>query len=258
MGVLLAAELPQAELVGGQSLVCLSYKRPDLFRRMAASIPENDEIIERVLINNGGDRETAAIGEEYGWTVLDPGRNLSFAAGCNVAVQETVSSHIVLINNDAVAETACLESLWARRSHPLVGCIIVDSTGKLNHAGGVLKLSGGGFAPQHLGRGQEPALVGGLDRFCPWATFACVQVARSLWDALGGLDEGFWYSFEDLDFCLRALEQTGTPTLIASDAVIRHDEFGTRDQAATDSRNSARFSQLWAESGRLERVLGLA
>jgi len=50
---------------------------------------------------------------------------------------------------------------------------------------------------------------------------ACQLIRRQAWDAVGGLDESFFYGPEDVDFCLR-LRETGWRVVQARDAAVYH------------------------------------
>jgi GT2 family glycosyltransferase len=39
---------------------------------------------------------------------------------------------------------------------------------------------------------------------CDWVAGACMLIRSELWDRLGGMDEGYFMYFEEVDFCLRA------------------------------------------------------
>lgn len=260
----------------GQLVICLSYRRPDLFARLAASIaaalPSGAWPVQCVLVNNGGCAETATIAHREGWAVLEPegGANLSFAAGNNRAVRgfasEGIYTHAVLANNDAVLDGGCLAALWAARAVPIVGCAIRHSAaqgGAVNHLGGTLRpliVAQGTVVPWpvHLARGAPdvtPQAPGTL-RLCPWVTFAVAQLDLGLWRQLGGLDEGYVYSHEDVDYCLRAPE-AGAPSAVALDARVIHDEGGTR-RLGDERVNCERFVATWLATGRLARLFARA
>jgi GT2 family glycosyltransferase len=51
----------------------------------------------------------------------------------------------------------------------------------------------------------------------------CLMLVSSrVFDAVGLLDEEYFFSFEDLEFCLRA-RQAGFETVLAADAVVHHE-----------------------------------
>lgn len=237
----------------GISLIVLTKDRPDLFLQCVQSVPDRPFLIERLVVQHGTDAETERIARDFGWTVLGNGRNNSFAAGNNLAAAVARGSHLFLLNNDARLAEGCLDALWRRRAHPIVGCVAIDSAGRVGHAGiGFLRKT---LLPAHIGIGWNPTRVD-RDRFLPSTTFAAVLIASDLWEQLGGLCEDYWYSYEDVDFCARALER-GVLSLIAHDAVVYHDECATRDRRAVDSRNARIFRDRWIRTRRLADALGL-
>lgn len=50
---------------------------------------------------------------------------------------------------------------------------------------------------------------------------ACQVIRRRAWDAVGGLDESYFYGPEDVDFCLR-LREAGWRVVQTSDAAVHH------------------------------------
>ena len=237
----------------GISIIVLTKDRPDLFLQCARSIPARPFVVERIVVQHGTDEETVRIAEASGWRVVGDGRNRSYSAGNNLAASGAAGSHLLLLNNDARLDEGCLDALWRRRAHPLVGCLILDRHGRVNHAG--IAYNHKSFLPVHIGNRQDRSTVTG-DRYAPSATFAAAMIEKRLWDALGGLSEDYWYSFEDVDFCLRAHER-GVRVLVAHDAVVYHDESSTRQPAAVDPGNLKVWRARWIRTRRLADALGL-
>lgn len=244
------------ELVKGLSVVTLSYKRPDLFAQLADNLPQGDDIIvERIVVNNGGDEGTNRAADRRGWTVLEPGCNLSFSEGCNYGVAESVSTHVLLVSNDAVVTPEAVRTLWLHRSRPLIAPMILNSDGTVNFAGGAIQSPS--WAPVHIDRGKNPDTLDQRPRFCPWLTGACIMVARDLWDDLGGMSEAFprYVGHQDTDFSLRALER-GIMPMVVMEARITHDEFGSRSPN-DEGEGGKVFSERWYTNQRLQRALGV-
>ena len=59
------------------------------------------------------------------------------------------------------------------------------------------------------------------EREVDWVSGACMLVRRSAFEAVGGMDEGFFLYWEDADFCHR-LKQAGYRTIYCPDAVATH------------------------------------
>lgn len=67
---------------------------------------------------------------------------------------------------------------------------------------------------------------------------------RSLFDAVGGFDEGFFMYYEDVDFCLRA-RQKGFPVYYLPSAEAVHvAPFAERSDAPDWLRKEVRISQM--------------
>jgi GT2 family glycosyltransferase len=240
-------------MMDGLTIVTLSLTAPHLFRRMAASLPTHVAIADRILVDQGpGCPETVREALARGWYFISPPENLSFAAGNNLAARAAHTSHLWLLNNDAEVLPGCVDALWnaACAGYALIGCVIETSAGVLNHAGGMFTQDGW---PEHFGRGDSRDAVRD-DRAWPWCTFASVVIRADLYRQLGGLDEGFVYSFEDVDACLRAREQGGHLAFIPHRARIRHNELGTRT-GKEDAQNAARYAQRWLATGRFARAM---
>ena len=222
----------------GQSVICLS-KTPRLFARMLTSFwpPLTRHYSEGILINNGGQDASNELASIYGWSSIVPGENLSFARGNNLAAKASQYSHLVLVNDDAILDRGILQVLWDYRNYPIVGSVIRNNSGAITHHGGTFTSD---LSPIH----HTPEKPENVECSAPWVTFACVQIKHEIWDALGGLDEGYWYGHEDVDFCLRLIESGRGCALVAPNANLRHDELGTR-RPPGDNDGAEKFRQDW-------------
>jgi GT2 family glycosyltransferase len=238
--------------VEGISVIVLTKDRLDLFKRCAESI-DSDVVVEKIVVQHGTDKETVQYAERNGWHVVSNGKNNSFSFGNNMAANEATGSHLLLLNNDAWLAPGCLDALWAKRWHPILGTFIQYPTGQTNHHGMGFHLPD--MFPLHVGR-MLPKEAFCEDRFVPAVTFACVMIQSSLYQAAGGLSEEFYYSFEDVDFCCRALEN-GILSLVVNDAVVFHPECTTRNPTDLDPKNWEIFRQKWIKTRRLPDALGL-
>lgn len=230
--------------------VVVLTRTPKLFGACAPAVPA---WANRIVVDNAGRPMIRHTADRYGWRYLRPGHNTSFSEGCNLGVAVGSAPRILLLNDDAVLAPGALEAMAAHRE-PIVGALIVQSDGRVNHAGVTFQDGG----PTHLGRqaiDPERFRRAGCGQV-PAVTFACALVDRAVFEALGGLDEGYWYCFEDVDFCLAAAER-GWRCWQCNEATVRHDEYGTRSPGTARS-NGARFHGRWTTTGRaaaaLERV----
>ena len=238
---------------GTLSVLVLTRDRPDYFAACSAALAcsEAPPTLERIVVQHGHDAATLAIAERDGWLVLSPGRNQSFSVGNNQAARAAHGDYLLLLNNDAEVEPFTIAAMWARRAARLVGSLSVHPVGRVvTHHGGVFTADG---VPIHEGRGQKRPEEYTSDLPASWVTFACALVERRLWVELGGLDESYFYAYEDVDFCLRAAE-LGVSPVVAFDARVLHPELGTRT-GVEDRPNFEIYTDRWVSTGRLSRAL---
>lgn len=198
-----------------------------------------------LLVNN--DRRAVDMTAEAlaaGWMVVEPGTNTSFSLGNNLGAKATQSDWLLLLNDDVILEPDFLQEMWAGRRADICGALLLHSDGTVNHAGTLIAPDG---RTDHIGRHVSPLQLGGGYAFVPAVTFAAVMIHRAIWDALGGLDESYFYGWEDTDFCLRAL-QAGYTIACNRDAVAFHDECGTRPRnSQQDVDNCRLFINRWRD-----------
>lgn len=247
----------------GPTLICLTYRKPELFDRMAASVEAaavlftqaTGLVVQRICVNQDpADVVTPRRALDRGWEVYTSGENLSFSIGNNRAAQLARGSVLVLVNNDLVMDELALLRMWEQRDAGIVGVVVRRfKDGMVTHGGGDLNERG---LPLHLDRDVPFAPRTGTRR-CWWTTFACVQIDLTLWRHLRGLDETYQYGYEDLDFCLRAHEHAvtlakaggvGLLPVVAFEAIVWHDEMGTR-KPEEDGRNFERWARRWHAQG---------
>jgi GT2 family glycosyltransferase len=209
----------------------------------------------RILVDNGVAEYPAEFLRK--WAVLRPGRNTSFAEGNNLAVGTVRKvwgglTHVLLLNDDAIMGPNAIAALWAQRNTAaVVGALLLNSDGSVNHAGARVWPREG---DPHVGRGASPAeFAGSRAPVVQAVTFACALIDLRVWDQLGGLFESYVYGYEDTDFCLRALE-AGHLIRVAYAAVGVHDECGTRARGGDRDRGNAELFLARFPDRKVERI----
>jgi GT2 family glycosyltransferase len=196
----------------------------------------------QILLVENGDGSSAAVARAHGGIdVLEPGRNLGFAGGCNLAVAQTQAEIVVLINPDLEPRPAFLREIVAPltdREVGVVGARLLYPDGRtLQHAGGLLHQPL--LLSDHLGYGQPDGAQFSRSQDVEFVTGAAMALRRSDWQMLGGLDETFFPAYyEEVDLCLRA-RQRGLRVRYAPEAIALHIE------AAGLGRRSAAYYQLY-------------
>lgn len=229
------------------SIIVLS-KTPSHFHELHESLLQqvDDSMVgERILVNNANDMLLTAQALKRGWMVIEPGYNTSFSAGNNLAAKAAMCGHgFLLLNDDLKLRDDFLHQLWKQAgTADVLGAMLLHSDGTVNHAGTGMRRDL--TVVDHIGRHAEAASFRGTCPRTPSVTFAAALVARSCWHSLGGLDERYYYGWEDTDFCLRALAK-GFTIRCCRDAVAVHDECGTRPRGSEQDRTNARlFRDTW-------------
>jgi GT2 family glycosyltransferase len=206
--------------------------------------------------------------------VLRQPTNDGFAAGVNAGARITDSRFVLLLNPDCIIDRDACQSLadWLARN-PEVGV----AGPRIRNADGTVQPSARRFptfSTAIAGRsswftrvmpnnplsrrnlpGRDEALSSPLE--VDWVSGACMLVRREAFDAVGGMDEGFFLYWEDADFC-RRLKQAGWKTAYYPEVVVTHIG-GRSSRHATDASLEAfhrsAFRLFWKHSGSFTRVL---
>lgn len=225
------------EIVGNPkiSIVIANKDHAEDLQRCIRSIYEkstydNWEII--VVENNSEEERTWAYYKEltgqdirHGQAVSEDGKvkvvvyesdgTFNYSAVNNFGVSFAEGAYILLLNNDIEVITVnWLEELlmYAQREDVgAVGAKLYYADKTIQHAGVVLGL-GAHRTAGHSHYKQPKANLGYMGRLCytqnvSAVTGACLMVKKSLFEKVGGLEETFAISLNDVDFCLKLREQ---------------------------------------------------
>ena len=182
----------------------------------------------------------------------------NYSAVNNLGAKHASGEYLVLLNNDTEVITFdWMEELlmYAQREDVgAVGAKLYYPDMTIQHAGVVLGLGAHGTAG-HSHYKVAATDLGYMGRLCyaqnlSAVTGACLMVKKSLYDELGGLDESFEVSLNDVDFCLR-LREKGLWNVFTPFAELFHYESVSRglddqgEKAARYQRESERFREKW-------------
>lgn len=229
---------------------------------MEKSTYENYEII---VVENGS--ETKEIFEYYEKlkdysnvkvvTYENKGK-FNYSAVNNFGVRKAGGDYILLLNNDTEVITVnWMEELlmYAQREDVgAVGAKLYYGNKTIQHAGVVLGL-GAHRTAGHSHYGQHRENLGYMGRLCyaqnvSAVTGACLLVKKSLFEEVGGLEEGFAISLNDVDFCLK-LREKGLLNVFTPFAELYHFESLSRglddqgEKAERYNEESAAFRKKW-------------
>jgi len=147
--------------------------------------------------------------------------NLGFAGGNNVAYRHATGRYFLLLNSDTVVAPGWLtELIRYADAHPRAGLIgpkLLNPDGTLQYscrrfptlAAGIFRHTPlERFEPK--GRFTGDYLMREWDHESPrevdWLSGACLLARREMIDQIGGLDDGYFMYFEDVDWSYRAHE----------------------------------------------------
>jgi len=220
--------------------VIVNYQSYDELRTCLASLHQASGRLSVVVVDHASnpdaaDRLTRTFPDVR---LLRMRENNGFAAGINQGARETDAPFLLLLNPDCALEP----DAWCR----LVACLEQhESIGvvgpRIRNADGTVQQSARRFpdfttaiagrsswltrvVPNNpLSRHNLPvqgsSSTSRLD--VDWVSGACMLVRREAFDAVGGMDEGFFLYWEDADFCQR-LKRAGYGTMYCPDAVATH------------------------------------
>lgn len=184
--------------------------------------------------------------------------DFNYSAINNLGAKQASGEYLVLLNNDTEVITInWMEELlmYAQREDVgAVGAKLYYADHTIQHAGVVIGL-GAHRTAGHSHYKVAQTNLGYMGRLCyaqdvSAVTGACLMVKKSLYDELGGLDESFAVSLNDVDFCLRLLEK-GLWNVFTPFAELFHYESVSRglddngEKAQRYNRESASFREKW-------------
>ena len=206
---------------------------------------------EIIFIDDGstdGTREWLQQFQAPPFRVLLNDRNCGYAISNNRAAAVASGEFLVLLNDDLVLLPGWLEPMQTAHGQlgaraGVIGNVQLDAkTGVVDHAGLLIGVTG---KPVHA-----RALPSRAYRWfntvqaVPAVTGACMLIARSLWNELGGFDEGYVNGGEDLDLCFRARAR-GLVNVVALQSFVRHHISASPGRKLRDEHNSHRLARRW-------------
>ncbi len=251
------------------SIVIANKDHLEDLKRCITSIREKStyENYEIIVVENGS--ETKEIFDYYEKLKDDPQikvvtytekGSFNYSKVNNFGVKETSGDYILLLNNDTQVITVnWMEELlmYAQREDVgAVGAKLYYGNKTIQHAGVVLQL-GAHRTAGHSHYGQHRDNLGYMGRLCyaqdvSAVTGACLLVKKKLFEEVGGLDESFAISLNDVDFCLK-LREKGLLNVFTPFAELYHFESVSRglddqgEKAARYNDESERFREKWKE-----------
>lgn len=204
--------------------------------------------VEVVLVDNGcTDGAVDRLEGAPGVRVIRPGRNLGFAAGCNLGAANSTAPVLAMVNPDTQPAPGSLAELARVATLPEVGVAtcslrLASDPELLNSAGNEVHFLGLSWS----GAFEEPAADHDRQRDVLAASGAGMAIRRELWVQMGGFVEALFAYQEDAELSLRCWQRGLRVVYVPESVIVHRYEF---------SRNPQKFFLL--DRNRLMVVLTL-
>lgn len=215
-----------------------------------ATAPET----EVVVVDNGSSPDvlrvlTAALVNEPRVHLHRLPANTNFATGSNVALARSRGSDVVFLNNDTVVRDGWLAPLLAALEEPgVLGAqpLLLYPDDSVQTAGTVF--FGHGSVAGHFLAGfpREDVPAPEALRFSA-VTAACVALRASVVVGAEGFAPRFANGMEDVDLCLRLVEETGGHFVTSPASVVVHHESKSPTRFVNSESNRLRFLAEWSD-----------
>lgn len=177
----------------------------------------------------------------------------------NHGVKHSNGTHLLFLNDDCFLNPDFFLRLGDLPSNEIWGFRLLYESGYIQHAGAMCW--GPKTTPLHIAIGADPKYYHPPDKHRVLAaTMACLLVPRSVNETVGGLDEGFFFAYEDMDYCLRAAEK-GFKTFVRNDVEATHlghqsgELMRQLTPKANPYQNMTIFSERWLANGKIDQIM---
>ena len=201
------------------SVIVPTRDQPALLARCARGVLDSSDAhdVELIIVDNGSSTTVmqvllADLATDPRVHVVRDDGDFDFSRLNNLAARHASGDVLILLNDDTEPlGSGWLRELASQALRPeigIVGARLLYPDGRLQHAGIILQDG----SPHHqfrLSDAAEPGPSGELllVRSVSAVTAACVALRRSVYEEVGGLDEGMAVAFGDVDLCLRIAER---------------------------------------------------
>ncbi len=207
-----------------------------------------------IVVDDGFvDAELRALLDQHGHSTQTCPRieHFSFAHKANFAISLVESGIVLLLNDDLeVISPDWIQQLAGQAARPAigaVGCRLLFGDGTLQHAGIGIGINGSAGHMFHRAPadGLEYAGFASIDRNYSAVTGAVMAFRKEVFDQVGGFDEQFRTDYNDLDFCLKCVEQ-GYRVVYTAAATLYHFHNSSLKRVHDSSIERQAFLARWS------------
>jgi hypothetical protein len=227
---------------------------------------------EILVVDNGSTDGTAtALPREFPQIqFIRSEKNLGFARAVNLAAKNSAGEFLLLLNSDArlEADSLALALPWLRAHNDcaVAGAQLLNADGSRQNSIANFPTLATELLNKSLLRRLRPKKFPGKERIfsapieVETVVGAFMLVRKSVWDALGGLDERFFFFFEETDFC-RQVRRKNLRVMHLPQIRVWHGQGQTARQVSAAARIEywrSRYAYFAKHSGRAARLVLLA
>ena len=190
------------------SIITINYNGLKDTCELIDSIPFNNDL-EVIVVDNASNKDEASVisGKHPQIKVIRSPKNLGFAGGNNIGIQESKGKYILLINNDTYFKEYNIDGLIKRlECSDKIGIVCPKlrfSWGnKLIQFAGYTTLSNITVRNQAIGFGEEDHGQYDTAHPTPYAHGAAMLIKREAIDKVGLMPECFFLYYEELDWSM--------------------------------------------------------
>ncbi|MBP6015975.1 MAG: glycosyltransferase family 2 protein [Candidatus Promineofilum sp.] len=231
------------------SIIIVNWNVRDLLRNCLHSIDAGRGTlsVEVIVVDSASaDDSVAMVRDEFPWVSLIPcAENVGFPRGNNLGLAEALGTYLLLLNPDTVILADVLPKMVAfLQACPDVGALgpqLLNTDGSIQSSRRRFPTAATGFlestwleglAPGVLRRYYALDLPDDATADVDWLTGACIMVPRTVYEEIGGLDEGYYMYSEELDWC-RRIKAAGRRVVYYPAAQVIHHIGKSSEQAVT-------------------------
>lgn len=211
------------------SVIMVNYNGLKDTCALIESIPFNENMEVIVVDNASLQDEASLIQKRYPQVkIIRSEKNLGFAGGNNLGIQESDGKYLFLVNNDTVFEDFNVQALIDRlESSPLIGMICP----KIRFTWGNKPIQYAGYTPlsritirnRSIGFGEEDHGQYDIAHPTPYAHGAAMLVKRAIIEKVGYMPEDYFLYYEELDWSMM-LKRAGYEIWYDPSCTIYHKE----------------------------------
>jgi GT2 family glycosyltransferase len=244
------------------SIVIVSFNAREHLRRCLSSLYENQRGDFEVVVVDNASRDGSAdlVGAMFPQaTLIRNPSNAGFAVAANAGARVAKGAVIVFLNPDCQLEADAFSApaafLCSNEDVGALGIKVLDPDGSLQLS--VRRFPGlsvslfnryslltrwfpwNPMSRRYLMSDWDHASIADVD----WLSGACLMTTRAVLDRVGYFDEGFFWGFEDVDFCQR-VHDAGLRVVYFPGTSVRH-EIGASARTAPVRALIARHRGMW-------------